>query len=64
MMFSMGYESYFIENIQPTVLEKNFTVLHWVQRGAGKFYDPSLTPADLSAKHLISDAMELTNILR
>lgn len=54
----------FIEYIQPSVLEKNFTVVHWDQRGAGKSYDPSLTLADLSSEHLVSDALELTNILR
>lgn len=54
----------FIEYIQPTVLEKNFTVVHWDQRGAGKSYDPSLTLDDLSAENLISDTVELTNILR
>jgi len=54
----------FIEQIQPAALEENFTVVHWDQRGAGKSYDPSLTLDDLSAENLVSDTMELTNILR
>jgi pimeloyl-ACP methyl ester carboxylesterase len=54
----------FIEQIQPAALEENFTVVHWDQRGAGKSYDPALTLDDLSADKLVSDTMELTNILR
>lgn len=54
----------FAEQIQPVALEENFTVVHWDQRGAGKSYDPALTLDDLSADKLVSDTMELTNILR
>ena len=54
----------FVEQIQPAALEENFTVVHWDQRGAGKSYDPTLTIDDLSAENLVTDTMELTNILR
>jgi len=54
----------FMEQIQPAALEENFTVVHWDQRGAGKSYDPALTLDDLNAEDLVSDTLELTNILR
>jgi pimeloyl-ACP methyl ester carboxylesterase len=54
----------FVEQIQPAALEEYFTVVHWDQRGAGKSYDPAMTLDDLSADKIVSDTMELTDILR
>jgi pimeloyl-ACP methyl ester carboxylesterase len=54
----------FVEQIQPAALEEHFTVVHWDQRGAGKSYDPAFTLDDLSADKLVSDTMELTDILQ
>jgi len=45
-------------------LEKNFVFVHWDQRGAGKSYSDDLTADDMHVGNLVSDALELTDILR
>ncbi|MGD8406231.1 MAG: alpha/beta hydrolase [Anaerolineales bacterium] len=45
-------------------LEKHFVVVVWEQRGCGKSY-PSINPkADLTVDQYVSDAIELTSMLR
>jgi pimeloyl-ACP methyl ester carboxylesterase len=46
------------------LLEENFVVVHWDQRGAGKSYSTDLTVADISPEKLIADTLELTDLLR
>ena len=46
------------------LLEQNFLVVHWDQRGAGKSYNDSLKVTDISPEQLVSDTLELTNLLR
>lgn len=46
------------------LLEQNFLVVHWDQRGAGKSYSDDLKVTDISPEQLVSDTLELTNLLR
>jgi len=45
-------------------LEENFVVVHWDQRGAGKSYSPDLTVTNITPEKLVSDTLELSNMLR
>jgi pimeloyl-ACP methyl ester carboxylesterase len=45
-------------------LERNFVLVHWDQRGAGKSFSEALTPEDMHLENFVSDTLELTNILR
>lgn len=46
------------------LLEENFTVVHWDQRGAGKSYSPDQTVSDVTLEKYIVDTLELSNLLR
>jgi pimeloyl-ACP methyl ester carboxylesterase len=46
------------------LLEENFTVVHWDQRGAGSSFSSDLTVEDLSPALLVADTLELTDLLR
>jgi pimeloyl-ACP methyl ester carboxylesterase len=45
-------------------LERNFVLVHWDQRGAGKSFCRPLTPEDMHLEDFVSDTLELTDILR
>ena len=45
-------------------LERDFTVVHWDQRGAGKSYRPDIPPESMNVGQFVSDAGELTRHLR
>lgn len=45
-------------------LEKNFILVHWDQRGAGKSFSKTLTPADMHIENFVDDTLELTNMLK
>jgi len=45
-------------------LIKHFVVVHWDQRGAGKSYDPALTPEMLTTEQYIADTHNLAQTLR
>ena len=47
-----------------TELIKHFVVVHWDQRGAGKSYDPALTPEMLTTEQYIADTYDLAQYLR
>lgn len=59
-----GSQMPWVDMFQPAVLEANFIVVHWDQRGAAKSYDPDLTKDDLQVEDYIADTLELTDILR
>lgn len=46
------------------LLPDHFTVVHWDQRGAGKSFDPALTPDALTIERFVSDLLELAGILQ
>jgi pimeloyl-ACP methyl ester carboxylesterase len=45
-------------------LEKNFVLVHWDQRGAGKSYSNELTADDMHMANFVNDALELADLLR
>jgi len=45
-------------------LERDFVVVHWDQRGAGKSNPPDFDPASMTLEHYLTDAREVTRVLR
>jgi len=45
-------------------LERDFVVVHWDQRGAGKSNPPDFDPATMTLEQFLSDAREVTRVLR
>lgn len=45
-------------------LERDFTVVYWDQRGAGKSYDPSIPRASMTVEQFISDLDNLVDVVR
>jgi pimeloyl-ACP methyl ester carboxylesterase len=45
-------------------LERDFVVVHWDQRGAGKSNPPDFDPATMTIERFLSEARELTAVLR
>jgi pimeloyl-ACP methyl ester carboxylesterase len=45
-------------------LERDFVVVHWDQRGAGKSNPPGFDPATMTFERFLSDAREVTAVLR
>jgi pimeloyl-ACP methyl ester carboxylesterase len=52
-----------VEFFHTPLLEENFTVVHWDQRGAGSSFSTDLTVEDISPELMIADTLELSNIL-
>lgn len=59
-----GSQMPWVDMFQPAMLEENFVVVQWDQRGAAKSYDPDLTRDDLQVENYIADTFELTDLLR
>lgn len=53
-----------VEFFHTPLLEENFTIVHWDQRGAGSSFSPELTVEDVSPAILVADTLELTEHLR
>jgi len=45
-------------------LEQRFVVVHWDQRGSGKSYSPAIPEQSLTIEQLLSDTLELVELLR
>ena len=45
-------------------LEKDFVVVHWDQRGAGKSYSSSIAEGSMNMKQFVADTLELSDLLR
>lgn len=45
-------------------LEKNFTVCHWDQRGAGMTYSKSTDPSTMTVEQMVEDTREVTEYLK
>ena len=45
-------------------LERDFVVVHWDQRGAGKSNPPDFDPATMTLEQFLADAREVTALLR
>lgn len=53
-----------MEHYFGTELEKHFVVVHWDQRGAGKSLSAKIPRESMNIKQFISDARELTQLLK
>ena len=53
-----------VDLFQTPLLEQNFIVVHWDQRGAGSSYTDDLTIDQISPEQLIADTLELSDHLR
>ena len=47
-----------------SALERDFVVVHWDQRGAGKSNPPDFDPATMTLEQFLADAREVTALLR
>ena len=45
-------------------LEKDFLVVHWDQRGAGRSFFPGMSPEVMTLEHLIADTRDLSRVLQ
>lgn len=59
-----GMPEYAISRQYPALLEEDFIVCWWEQRGAGLSYDPDMPLEKMTFEQLISDTIEVTNYLR
>jgi pimeloyl-ACP methyl ester carboxylesterase len=53
-----------ILNITTTKLIDQFTVVYWDQRGTGKSYSTAIDESSMNVEQFVSDANELTDLLR
>ena len=58
-----GVPEYFIMKKETKELEKNFVMVYWEQRGAGKSYCKDKAKCNLTTKQLIEDTKELSFVL-
>jgi len=58
-----GIPLYYLTQKYPTGLEDYFTVVWWEQRGSGISYNSNISPASITLKQLVADAVEVTNYL-
>lgn len=53
-----------VEFFHTPLLEENFTVVHWDQRGSGSSFNTDLTVEDITVDLMVADTLELSNMLR
>ncbi|HEX2978955.1 MAG TPA: alpha/beta hydrolase [Anaerolineaceae bacterium] len=59
-----GMPDYFLTKNYPTLLEDDFTVVWWEQRGSGLSFHADLPPETITLEQLIQDTLAVTNYLR
>lgn len=59
-----GMPEYAVGRKYPAILEENFVVCWWEQRGAGLSYSPDIPLETMTFEQLISDTIAVTNYLR
>ncbi len=59
-----GMPEYAISRGYPAVLENDFVVCWWEQRGSGLSYNSNIPPESLTEAQLVSDTLDVTNYLR
>jgi pimeloyl-ACP methyl ester carboxylesterase len=59
-----GMPSMFLAHEFQSELERDFVVVHWDRRGAGKSFDAHLQVSALSVRQTLNDTYELTQMLR
>jgi pimeloyl-ACP methyl ester carboxylesterase len=59
-----GMPSMYLAHKFQRPLERDFVVVHWDRRGAGKSYSEDTPPESMSVNQEVSDTVELTNFLR
>jgi pimeloyl-ACP methyl ester carboxylesterase len=59
-----GMPSMYLAHRFQRPLERDFVVVHWDRRGAGKTYSEGTPPESMSVTQEISDTVELVNLLR
>ena len=59
-----GMPAMYLAHCFQSELERDFVVVHWDRRGAGKSYDARLQTPEFSVSQTLNDTYELTRILR
>jgi len=59
-----GMPSMYLAHKFQRPLERDFVVVHWDRRGAGKTYTEDTPPESMSVMHEVSDTLELVELLR
>ncbi len=59
-----AFPNYFLVEKYKPVLEDNFMVCYWEQRGGGLSYNPNIPIESMTFEQLTSDAIEVSNYLR
>lgn len=59
-----GMPAMFLAHVFQPAWEKDFVVVHWDRRGAGKSYAAGRRPGALTVRRTLEDAFELTRLLR
>jgi pimeloyl-ACP methyl ester carboxylesterase len=59
-----GFAESYLFRTYNKVLEKNFIVVYWDQRGTGLSYSPDIPPQTMTLSQIVEDAHELVTILK
>ena len=59
-----GFPESYLFRTYNRILEKDFLVVYWDQRGAGLSYSPNIPPESMTLYQIVEDAHELVTILK
>lgn len=59
-----GMPAMFLGHVFQRALERDFIVVHWDRRGAGKSFEAAMPLESLTVRRTLDDAFELTRLLR